>query len=402
MHLEAPQFLAGGGHYIVGAVGSTVEQSGLYVGALGTSDRRLLLPRISWATLAPSGHLLFQREGMLLAQEFDPVRRELAGQARRMVEGVYVSTWGHPTAWVAGDTLVFVSGEPERHQLTWFDRGGREAGRLGEPDKIVTFDLSGDGRRVVASMGYPGGLRLLDALRGTSVRFPAGEDAGDPRFCGDGRAVLFDRRGGIFRMNLDGGSEEVVLRAPPSASTGGPSSMLFISDWSRDGRVALYTPADPNSVWSLPIPGGGPPQPVVRSTGIIDQARFSPDGRWVAYNGDETGRMEVLVVPFPPTGERWQVSTAGGVQPLWRGDGRELFYLEPNGNLMSVDVKATRAFTGGPPRLVFRTGIENPSYMVEDYAATADGQRFLLRMPAPGSRPPELKLVLGWRALLGQ
>jgi hypothetical protein len=110
----------------------------------------------------------------------------------------------------------------------------------------------------------------------------------------------------------------------------------------------------------------------------------------------------VLVVPFPPTGERWQVSTAGGVQPLRRGDGRELFYLEPNGNLMSVDVRATGAFASGPPRLVFRTGVESPSSMVEDYAVTADGQRFLLRMPAPGSRPPGLKLVLGWRALLGQ
>jgi hypothetical protein len=402
LYLEAPRFLANGRHYIVGAVGRTVEQSGLYVGALGTSERRLLLPRISWAALAPPRHLLFQREGMLLAQGFDADRGELVGQAQRLLDGVYVSTWGHPTAWVGGDTLVFVGGEPERHQLTWFDRAGREAGRLGEPDKIVGFDLSGDGTRVVASIGHPGGLRLLDALGGTSVGLPAGEDVSDPRLRSDGRAVLFSRRGGIFRMNLDGGFEELVLRAPSSASTGGPPSMLFIFDWSRDGRVALYTPADPNSVWSLPIPGGGPPRPVVRSTGIVDQARFSPDGRWVAYNGDESGRMEVLVVPFPPTGERWQVSTAGGVQPLWRGDGRELFYLEPNGNLMSVDVRATGTFASGPPRLVFRTGFENPSYMVEDYAVTADGRRFLLRMPAPGSRPPGLKLVLGWRALLGQ
>jgi hypothetical protein len=108
----------------------------------------------------------------------------------------------------------------------------------------------------------------------------------------------------------------------------------------------------------------------------------------------------VFVVPFPPTGERWQVSTAGGSQPLWRGDGRELFYLDPQGALMSVAVDGKRTFSAGTPRVLFRTGLDNPSYWVEDYSVTADGQRFLFRMPAEDYRPPELKLVLDWTALL--
>lgn len=130
--------------------------------------------------------------------------------------------------------------------------------------------------------------------------------------------------------------------------------------------------------------------------------RFSPDARWIAYSSDATGRNEVFVVPFPATGERWQVSIAGGVQPLWRGDGRELFYLDLIGNLMSVDVSAARTFIPAPPRVLFRTAITRPAAQIEDYGVVADGQRFLLKPPAQASTPPELKLVLGWPALLGK
>ncbi len=134
----------------------------------------------------------------------------------------------------------------------------------------------------------------------------------------------------------------------------------------------------------------------------MDEARFSPDGRWVSYNSDETGRPEVWVVPFPATGERFPISTAGGVQALWRGDGREIFYLDPAGNLMTVDILHGERFAVGAPRVLFHTGLVNPSPAVEEYGVTADGQRFLIKLPAAGSAPPELKLILDWPALLGK
>jgi Tol biopolymer transport system component len=358
-----------------------------------------VLPTVSWATFAPQGFLLFVRDGTLFAQRFDPSRRELSGEPKRLVDGVYVSIWRHPTAWAAGDTLAYVSGMRQKHQFTWFDRTGRESGRVSEPAEIVTFDLAADGARVVASMAEPAGLWLFDTQRGNARRLTTGSEA-DPRFSDDGKAVLFDRRS-IFRITLQGGSEATVVQAPPSPAQGDTSAMYFVDDWSRDGRFALYSP-DPNSLWAVPVSGDGSPRPVVESSGVVDQGRFSPDGHWVAYNGDQTGRVEVFVVPFPPTGERWQLSTGGGVQPLWRGDGRELFYLDPTGVLMSVDVNATQTFSPGRPRVLFRTGLHNPSYWIEDYGVTADGQRFLFRMPAEDSRPPELKLVLDWTALLGK
>jgi Tol biopolymer transport system component len=392
----APQFLPDGRHYVVGVVAAVPERSGIYVGTLGEFDRQLVLPTVHWAAFAPQGFLLFVRDGTLFAQRFEPNRREVLGEPERLVDGVLVSTWRNTTAWAAGNTLAYVSGAPQEHQLTWLDRTGRESGRVGEPAGIVTFDLASDERRVVASMA--GGLWLIDTEQGTSRRLTSGGEM-DPRFSGDGKAVLFDRRSGVFRITLEGGTEEAVLEAPPSPAQGGSLAEYYVQHWSRNGRTALYSP-DPNSLWAVPVSGDGPPRPVVESAGAVDEARFSPDGRWVAYNGDETGRMEVFVVPYPPTGERWQVSTAGGVQPLWRGDGRELFYLDLHGALMSVDVDATRTFSAGTPRVLFRTGLENPSHMIEDYGVTADGQRFLFRMPAEGYRPPELKLVLNWTALL--
>jgi dipeptidyl aminopeptidase/acylaminoacyl peptidase len=394
---DAPQFLPDGRHYLFSALGVTPEQSGVYVAALGVPDRRLVLRSTSWAAFAPQGYLLFQRDATLFAQRFDPSRLELAGEPERLVDGVYVSTWRRPTAWVAGDTLAFVAGDPRRYQLTWLDRAGRMVGRAGDPANIITFDLSPDGTRVVAQIDFPGSLWLMDTSRGASRQLTRAADDADPRFSGDGKAVLFDRGvpdSGIYRLSLDGGRQVAVLRegAPPRP---------YVSDWSRDGRVALYA-ASAASLWSVPVSGDGPPRPVVESTGMVDQARFSPDGRWVAFNGDETGRMEVFVVPYPPTGERWQVSTAGGVQPQWRGDGRELFYLDPRGALMSADVDAAQTFSSAAPRVLFRTELGDPSGFTEDYGVAGDGERFLFRLPAADSRPRQMKLVLDWTTLLGR
>ncbi len=392
---DAPQFLPDGRHYLLGVMGTASEQSGVYVGALGVSDRRLVLHSVSWAVLASQGYLLFLRDGTLFAQRFAPGWPAPSGEPERLVDGVLVSTYRHPTAWASGDVLAFVSGAAQRTQFTWFDRTGRELGRVGDPVEANTFDVSPDGTRIVARI--VDSLWLLDAVRGTSGRIPGGEGGMDPRFDGDAQAVLFDRRTGLCRISLDGGTDATVLSAPLSPA--GSSAMYFVSDWSRDGRLALYSP-EPNSLWSVPVSGDGQPQLVVRSSGSVDQGRWSPDGGWVAYNGDETGRAEVFVVPYPPTGEHWQVSTNGGAQPIWRGDGRELFYLAPDGHVMSVVVSAARTFSAGSPRPLFRTSIRDPSDIVEDYDVTADGQRFLFRLPAPDRRPPELKLVLDWPALL--
>ena len=393
---DAPQFLPDGRHYLLGVMGTTPGQSGVYVGALGGSDRRLVLHSVSWAVFAPQGYLLFLREGTLFAQRFDPGRRELSGEPERLVDGVLVSTYRHPTAWAAGDALAFVSGTPQRTQFTWFDRTGRELGRVGDPVEANTFDVSPDGGRVVARI--VDSLWLLDTVQGTSTRVPSGEGGMDPRFSSDAQAVLFDRRTGLCRISLDGGIEATVLRTPPSPAgarppctscpTGRATAGSLSTAPSRTASGAFPSRVMVGRSWSCAARG--------RSTRVV--------GLPTAAGSPTTGtrpaarRCSSCHIHRPASAGRSR--RPAGAQPIWRGDGRELFYLAPDGHLMSVGVTAARTFSAGSPRPLFRTSLRDPSDMVEDYDVTADGQRFLLRLPAPDSRPPELKLVLDWPALL--
>ena len=134
-------------------------------------------------------------------------------------------------------------------------------------------------------------------------------------------------------------------------------------------------------------------------SGIVDQGQFSPDGRWIACNTNESGRYEVKVVPFPPTSDKWQISTAGGVQPTWRGDGRELYFLTLDGTLMAVDVRPGKTFEWGEARPLFRTQL-SVLYNTEQYAPAPDGDRFLLVAPASEGSTPPFIITLNWTALL--
>jgi hypothetical protein len=401
-YFDAPQFLPDGRRFLTGVVGATPAESGVCVGESGRTGCRFVLRSVSWATFAPPDHLLFVRDGVLFAQPFDVEHAGTVADPTPVLDGVYVSTWRHPTTWVGGDTLLFVSGARQRHQLAWFDRTGRESGRLAEPTEVVNFELARDGTRVMADLGH-GDHWLTDAReRGAWTRVPGSEGRQAGVLSPDGLSALYSRApgGGLYAARLDGGNETCVVPPPSSASGSDAAVLVFPAGWSPDGRTVLFTTsADPNAVWSVPFTGGTP-QAVVRTSGNVRLPRFSPDGRWISYAADEAGRPEVFVVPYPPAEGRWQVSIAGGYQPRWRGDGREIYYLDPRGNLMAAEVTGGERFAAGRPRLLFASGIDSPSPFGPDYAAADDGSRFLLRLPAEGHRPPELKLVLGWRALL--
>jgi hypothetical protein len=171
--------------------------------------------------------------------------------------------------------------------------------------------------------------------------------------------------------------------------------------WSPDGRFVLYHVGTTRELMALPVAGDQTPIVVVRpATGIVDEPAFSPNGRWVAYNADDTGRHEIYIKAFPPTDARWQISTAGGVQPRWRGDGRELYVVTPDGAMMAVDIGGAAAIEAGPPRELFRTGL-SVSPVTDQYAVSHDGKRFLIMRPLGG--PPSLSFsaILNWRSLPG-
>jgi Tol biopolymer transport system component len=226
-------------------------------------------------------------------------------------------------------------------QLTWLDRKGRPLSTLGEPGRLSTMALSPDGQRVAYgrrdSTGALQNIWVADLARGVSSRLTFGALDSDAAWSPDGNEIAFASvRGGrksLYAMSSTGGAERPLL-----ASTG---PQLSMDAWSPDGQFVLYHVATTRELMALRLSGQPELISVVKpNTGIVDEPAFSPDGRCVAYNTNDTGRHEVYIKSFPPTDGRLQISVSGGVQPRWRGDGRELFYLTPDGTMMVVDIRA--------------------------------------------------------------
>ena len=179
------------------------------------------------------------------------------------------------------------------------------------------------------------------------------------------------------------------------------------TDWSRDGRFILYENDDPNSrtdLWVLPLFGDKKPELFLQTPFAEQHARFSPDGKWIAYVSDESRTAEVYVQSFPPSGGKWQVSTKGGFTPRWRRDGKELFYLAPDRRIMSVDVKAAgTTFEVSTARALFEAPVDVASAAAANrYDVSADGQRFLVNAPVENTGSAPITVVVNWNAGLGR
>jgi Tol biopolymer transport system component len=323
----------------------------------------------------------------MLAQAFDSQTLTVSGDPVPVAEGVWrnLNTDGLTAFSVAEDgTLAYRGGGLVERQLTWLDRQGRTLGAVGRPGLLGSMDLSPDDRRVLAEIIDPvrdtSALFVLDAATGmtTRVSFGAGNQSSG-LYSPDGRQMAFawDSEGAFDLYRRDVGS------------AGEPSPLLvsagwkFPESWSPDGRFLSFTqsePGQPRDIWVLPMTAGARPFPIAQTPAEESGSAFSPDGRFLAYVSDESGRPEVLVRTFPASTTKWQVSTGGGASPVWRGDGRELFYLTPDSTLVAVPIAAT---AGG-----LEPGTARPLFQNRDlrlasvaggapYEATADGQRFL-------------------------
>ena len=185
----------------------------------------------------------------------------------------------------------------------------------------------------------------------------------------------------------------------PEPVTRAKGERVTPESWSSDGKTLLYRRIDGSTVWALPLEGGGEAEVILNLEFRLDEPQISPDGRWLAYTSEESGEWEVYVQPFRRSGERVRVSLEGGGQPKWRGDGKELFYAAPDGQLMALDVGEG---TAGPevslPMALFEVGDFNPGD--DDYGVSADGQRFLVKVPVGGDTPERIHVVTNWTSLL--
>jgi Tol biopolymer transport system component len=337
-------------------------------------------------------YLLWIRDRTLVAHRFNTEKLQLNGEPRPLADPV-------ATVGSGGQTLIYGSDIALR-QLKWLDRKGNELGLLSEPGPWAFNRISPDGRRVATyRAGNGGGLWLLDTSRGVAslLTSPGGLY---PIWSPDGRAILFNRTSGIYRVSADGAEREEPVAQP--------SNRRFATDWSRDGRFIIYTESAQEGgrdLWVLPVtPDGRPepgakPRPFVREP--LDQhgARFSPDTRWVAYQSNESGKWEVYVRSFPEAREKLRISTTGGDNPQWVAGGHELFYRSREGKLMVVTLKSSgTSLDTSLPRELFTLppSLAGPT----PYEVTADGQRFLVSDVAATSEP--LNVIVNWPALLNK
>ena len=409
-----PFFLPDGRHFLYNVFSGRKDVRGVYVGSLDGSLRRRLVGDHSNAVYAASGRtggfLLFGRDGALVAQAFDAGTLQLKGAAFPVAPRV--GTCVDTTAGGAGRRLVTASDTgvlvfdplPDRQSshLTWVDRAGRPAGAPDRMEGVSMVRLSPDGRRYAVSRLDPGSgsgdvwVSDVTGVNATRLTFDPGNDT-FPVWSPDGdRLAWSSDREGTYRLYQKAasgsGRDTLLLKA---------DLYVFPTDWSRD--AILYRQIDPRTkydIWALPLSpraGDGKPFPILQTDANEAAAVFSPDGGWVAYASDESGRYEIYVQGFPAGGGKRQVSTGGGIAPLWRSDGNELFYHALDGTLMAAAVERAASFAAGPPAPLFEFRPAGP-LITPYYAPTPDGQRFLLSTILDSLPGAPFTVVLNWTA----
>jgi Tol biopolymer transport system component/predicted Ser/Thr protein kinase len=410
-----PQFLPDGRRYLYLSRAVRPEDQGIYVASLDSDDRKRIGASDHNAAYSPSGHLLFVRGNALMAQAFDAKRLALSGEAVSLTESVALQAArllpGAAFSVSGNGVLAWQPGSGEETQLTWFDRSGKKLGTLGEPAEYSNPALSPDEKSLAVGRQDPQGktrdLWVFDLVRGMQTRltFDPADDF-NPTWSPDGIRIAFtsDRRGRreLYQKLANGsGDDELLLQSQDLAYSA--------EDWSADGKLLLYNRGGGQrqaDLYLLPMSRGVDRKPITfLATEFSEQhGQFAPNGRWIAYSSDETGPLEVYVQGVSPGGVRgqgkWQVSTAGGVQPRWRRDGQELFYVSGS-TLMAVDVKTDGAsFEAGIPRQLFEVPL--PPERRNRFVAARDGQRFLVNTALEQTSGPIHVLVNYHRSLLLQ
>jgi Tol biopolymer transport system component len=387
-----PHFLPDGEHFLHFRQSGEPKRRGVYVASLTTGESELLLESTSLANYA-DGFLYYVNGRALVAQPFDAATRKMTGPPMTIAEDVGRHGESGPTAYAALSTsetgvLAYSSIEPLRSELTWFDRGGNKLGVLGQPGGYADPELSHDGRRIVVArddprLGSPD-LWVMELERDVTARLtfqPSQENA--PAWMPSGDALFFtsDHQGprSIYRKAVSGvGGETRILGDEMNGAT--------LDSVTRDGRYLLFSVPTQTTEWDifmLPLEGAAgsrKPSPVVSTVANELHAQPSPDGRFIAYTSDESGNEEIYVQTFPTAAGKWQISTAGGDQPRWRADGRELFYVSRDSKMMSVQVSTTGSFEAQRPVALFPVSmpVAGATTFQSNYVVMPDGKRFLV------------------------
>ena len=402
-----PVFLPDGRRFMYWAgnpTASSQETKGIYVGTLDEKGQRFLLQADSDALYAPPGYLLYLREQSLMAHPFDAASLKFKGEAFPVAEDV-----ASPESYRLGrfsasedGTLVYLTGQSDRSQVLWLNASGQQESPVGEGAIIGGIRLSPNGQTLAEIVQEPQtknvDVWLVDLARGVKTRFtfdPAADF--DPVWSPDGSRIA-------WASNAKGHFD---LYAKSSTGAGEAEDLLvsdadkYCTDWSRDGRFIAFTQLDPKGnngadIWILPLSGDRKPYPFLATPFNEGNAVFSPDGRWLAYQSNESGKTEIYITPFPQAGGKWQVSQGGGLTPSWRADGQGLHYSTPDGHIMEASVAARGpAVEVGSPRDFSKVQMASPNPGAWSYAFAPRGDRVLVLQAEKGTAVP-LTLVTHW------
>jgi serine/threonine protein kinase/WD40 repeat protein len=398
-----PYFLPDGRHFLF----VDLTSGTLRLGELGSTRWRELGKCETRAEYARDGYVLFVRGTSLVAQPFDARALKLTGEAFPIAEPVRTQGGGGADFSVSENgTLVYQPGTTQDGELDWVDRTGRALGKvpLGDLSGALNPALSPDGRRVAFRVLDPRSntrdLWIADLVRGVSTRFTF--DKGNENhglFSPDGRRIAYwanpESAIGIYLKDASGaGAAQLAVPTTGEAS---------VSDWSHDGRLILYAIGNgvgAGEVWSVAIDGDRKPTRALGGDGFdYRQPRLSPDGKWLVYASNESGRSEVYVQSFPEHTGKWQISTAGGGDPRWVSGGREIVYLSADSHIMSVAVRTIPSFEADVPKPLFVARVMLPALALRaHYDVSPDGQRFLLGAPFGSDALEGANVVLDWAA----
>ncbi len=378
--------------------------------SLETGERRVLIDGGTSARYSPSGHIVFARAGSLLAAPFDLARLEVSGPSATVVDGVKMRLSGGSTDFdlSTDGMLVYLAGfQRPAHRLLWVDRQGHAQPLMAQRDDFYSPRLSHDGQRLAVAVSRANDeVWIYDFVRDALERRVFGWQNTGPAWTPDGARITFlssrdEMNGSLFWQVADGS------RPAEALTTLGPGG--FPGSWSPDGQTLAFSvfERDPTSggwdIWMLALQGERRPRPLVQTRFAERNPKFSPDGRWLAYDSKESGVWEVYVMQFPPSGERWQVSTDGGIEPAWGPDGRELFYRGGRA-MMKVGVETKPTFKASRPAVLFTPrSLAAGGSISPDYDVSPDGNRFvMIEEGEPGPAPAHVNLVVNWTEELKQ
>jgi len=407
-----PYFLPDGRHFLYMGYRSGRMRMPIWLASLDSKDKKNVLESISKVEYTEPGYLIYIREHSLVAQGFEVKNLELQGNPFPLAESVEaegdIGITGRASFSVAeGGVLAYLVGEHRQSQLTWYDRKGRVLGTAGPSAVYDEPAMSLDGKYVAVarkSLGAGSGIWVHDLARATQSRltFGSAEYSGTPLWTLDGNRI-------IFSSNREGYSD---LYWKPSNGTGkedllfGSESNKYADDISRDGRYLIFENVNAASgmseLWVLPLAGERTPKPYLQTEWYLTHAAVSPDGHWVAYSSNETGGSEIFVQSFPEAGAKFQISNDGGDCPVWRNDGKELFYFGGSNYIVAVPVETGATFRAGAPQALFSVATRSLSGSRSVFALSSDGQRILVNQLLEESNRTPISVVANWDAELNK